>query len=180
MKTILAIGGSNSRNSINRTFASYVANKLENVKVITVDLNDHELPIYSPELESGSGIPENALAFDRLVDSSDGIVLSMAEHNGLHAAAFKNLWDWVSRINVKLWKNKPMLLMAASPGGRGGANVLKVTKELIPHFGGQVIADFSLPSFQKNFQEGELINKELSAQLAEKVALFQQVFNKAS
>jgi NAD(P)H-dependent FMN reductase len=51
MKTsILAIGGSNSRNSINKILASY--------------------------------------------------------------AAFKNIFDWMSRIDKNVWQNKPMLLMA--------------------------------------------------------------------
>ncbi len=175
MKKILAIGGSNSRNSINRKFAIYVANQLEGVEVFVVDLNDYVLPLYSPDLEAESGIPENATAFDQLLTSADGIVLSMAEHNGSHAAAFKNLWDWVSRIDMKLWKNKPMLLMATSPGRRGGAGVLKITKELIPHFGGNVVADFSLPSFSHNFQEGKLINEDLSAELAVQISRFQAV-----
>ena len=177
MNIVLAIGGSNSRNSINRTFASYTAHLLENVEVIVADLNDYELPLYSPDLEQEMGIPSNALAFDELLQSSDGIVLSMAEHNGLHAAVFKNLWDWVSRIDVKVWKNKPMLLMAASPGGRGGANVLRVTKDLIPHFGGNVIAEFSLPKFHENFQEGKLVNVDLDRSLTEQVAIFQKALS---
>lgn len=174
MKKILAIGGSNSRSSINRTFAGYTANLLSNVNVEVVDLNNYTLPLYHPELEAESGIPEAAKAFDQLISSADGIVLSMAEHNGLHAAAFKNLWDWVSRIDQKLWKNKPMLMMAASPGGRGGASVLSVTRNLIPHFGGNVIAEFSLPRFHDNFQDGQLVNEELSAALNAQLNLFQE------
>lgn len=174
MKKILAIGGSNSPESINRAFATYTANQLENVSVQTIDLNDYELPLYHSGIESEKGIPENATAFDQLLMSADGIVLSMAEHNGLHSAAFKNLWDWVSRIDQKLWKNTPMLLMAASPGRRGGASVLKVTKDLIPHYGGNVVAEFSLPSFNHNFKDGALINEELKEALDQQISAFQK------
>lgn len=173
MKKILAFGASNSKNSINKILATYTVHKMKSVDAIITDLNDYELPIYSPHLEEEEGIPENARKFDELLASADGIIMSMAEHNGLHAAVFKNLFDWVSRINVKVWKNKPMLLMSTSPGGRGGANVLNVTKNLMPHFGGNVIADFSLPSFHTNFQEGEISDPERLSDLEQKVELFQ-------
>ena len=174
MKKIIAIGGSNSPSSINRTFAGYTANLLPNVDVEVFDLSSCTLPLYHPSLEAESGIPEAAKAFDLLISSADGIVLSMAEHNGIHTAAFKNLWDWASRIDQKLCKNKPMLMMAASPGGRGGANVLGVTRTLIPHYGGNVIAEFSLPSFHDNFQDGRLVNEELSSALNTQLDLFQE------
>jgi len=169
----VAIGASNSKTSINKLFAVYTATQLQNVEVITLDLNDFELPLYSPDLEKEKGIHNNAILFNTHLESSDGIVLSLAEYNGLHTAAFKNLWDWLSRINMDVWKNKPMLLLAVSPGGRGGANVLKITQDIIPHFGGNVITHFSLPSFQNNFQNGELVNSKLSEELIGKIQLFQ-------
>lgn len=174
MKNILVIGASNSKNSINKTFAIYVASKLENTTKVIADLSELELPLYNPDLELESGIPENALKFKALIEDSDGIVLSLAEYNGMITTAFKNLWDWTSRIDMKIWKNKPMLLMATSPGGRGGANALRVTKDLLPHFGGNVIADFSLPSFHSNFSNNEVINPELNEQLLSKINLFQK------
>ena len=96
MKTqILAIGGSNSRNSINKTLASYAASLIESAEVRIADLNDFELPLYSSDIEKASGIPENAVKFIELISSADGIVLSLAEHNGSFSAAFKNIFDWM-------------------------------------------------------------------------------------
>lgn len=174
MKKILALGASNSKKSINKALAIYAANKVENVEVIAADLNDYELPLYSPELEMNEGIPENAKAFLALIQSVDGIVLSMAEHNGLPTAAFKNLWDWSSRLEKKMWQNKPLFLLATSPGARGGANVLRVTKEMMPHFGGNIVATFSLPEFYKNVKDGHLINIELENQLIQQCRVFQE------
>ncbi|MEO1030928.1 MAG: NADPH-dependent FMN reductase [Bacteroidota bacterium] len=173
IKKIVAIGASKSKTSINKLFAVYTAKQLQDAEVITLDLNDYELPLYSPDLEKEKGIPNNAMLFNAHLDEADGIVLSLAEYNGLHTAAFKNLWDWLSRIKTDVWKNKPMLLLAASPGGRGGANVLKITKDLMPYFGGKVITDFSLPSFHDNFKNGELTNSELNMELKEKIRQFQ-------
>ncbi len=175
MKNILTFGGSNSRKSINK---SYAAGLIENAELSIADLNDFELPIYSSDLEAENGIPQNAAKFDKLIQDADGIVLSLAEHNGLPTAAFKNLVDWLSRIDQNVWKKKPMLLMAASPGGRGGANALRVMIELLPHFGGNVVADFSLPSFYNNFTAEGIIDPALSLELKEKVQSFESSLNK--
>ena len=44
MKKVLVFGASNSRNSINKTFAEFAANQLENVELTVVDLNDYVSP----------------------------------------------------------------------------------------------------------------------------------------
>ena len=165
MKKIIAFAGSNSRNSINKKLAEYAVNQLNDVNVQVLDLNDYELPIYSIDLEMESGIPENAHKFLNEIALADGIVLSLAEHNGAYTSVFKNLIDWMSRINNKLWNNVPMLLMATSPGGRGGKGVLGIAQASFPHWGGNIVADFSLPSFGQNFSEEGLKDSELNNRL---------------
>ena len=64
----------------------------------------------------------------------------------------------MSRIDGKLWSDKPMLLMATSPGARGGATVLEIAKGRFPYMGGNIVADFSLPSFDDNFSGGKIAN----------------------
>jgi len=46
-----------------------------------------------------------------------------------------------------------MLLMATSPGGRGGASVLGAASTGFPFMGGNIIETFSLPSFHNNFSD---------------------------
>ena len=173
MKKILAIGASNSSKSINKVFASYISSKLKNTEVTVLDWSNLVLPLYNPDLEAEAGIPEKVTEFKTLINTSDGIVLSLAEHNGFQTAAFKNLWDWTSRIDQKFWQEKPMFLAATSPGGRGGASVLKATKDSFPYFGGNVITDFSLPSFYDNFTNGTISNEDLLKDLESKISDFQ-------
>lgn len=163
MKKVIAFAGSNSKNSINKTLAAYTVNQLNNVEVEILDLNDFELPLYGIDYELAHGIPENAQVFLDKVKSSNGIVLSLAEHNGAYATVFKNIFDWMSRIDGKLWSDVPMLLMATSPGGRGGATVLDIAKGRFPYMGGNIVADFSLPSFGQNFSEDGIIDTELNS-----------------
>ncbi len=173
MKKVLAIGGSNSSNSLNKTLANYIAGQLKDVEIINLDWNDFELPLYSADLEQQNGVHENAIKFKTLIEYTDVIVLSLAEHNGLPSAAFKNLWDWTSRIDKKFWSYKPLFLAATSTGVGGGVNVLKVVKEMIPHFGGNVIEYFSLPSFYKNFSEGKIMDVDKQSELDQKIQVFQ-------
>lgn len=174
MKRIVVIGGSNSRNSINKTLALYVANKINDVKVISIDLNDFKLPIYGVDLEQEIGIPNNIIKLNSILEQADALIISLAEHNGSYSAVFKNIIDWLSRVNQKVWKDKPMLLMSTSIGARGGATVLESAKTYFPYLGGNVVADFSLPSFNQNFSEKGILNKVLNASLNQKIELLQK------
>jgi hypothetical protein len=96
------------------------------------------MPIYSVDREREDGIPAPAHAFFRRIGQADAILVSFAEHNGSVTAAWKNVFDWMSRIEMKLWQGKRMVLLAASPGPRAGAGVLDGQAALAPHFGGEV------------------------------------------
>jgi NAD(P)H-dependent FMN reductase len=174
MKKVIALGGSNSRKSINKVLATYVANQLENSEVLVTDLNDFDLPLYGIDAEKENGIPEDAIRLNNLIASADGLVISLAEHNGSYSTAFKNVYDWVSRIDRKVWKNKPMLLMATSSGARGGATVLQSAKAGFPYMGANIVADFSLPSFHDNFSENGITNEALHTDLNQKIQLLQK------
>ncbi len=174
MKKIIAFAGSNSSKSINKQLATYSASLVDGAEVNVLDLNDFELPLYGMDYELSHGIPDNAHKFLDLIKSTDGIVLSLAEHNGAYATVFKNLFDWMSRINNKLWSDKPMLLMATSPGGRGGVTVLEIAKGRFGYMGGNIVGSFSLPSFGANFSDGKITNEALKNELLEEVKQFEE------
>lgn len=173
MKKIIALGASNSKKSINKTLATYAANQVKNAEIVVIDLNDFDIPLYGIDLETEEGIPSEATRLSEIFSQADGFVVSLAEHNGSYSAAFKSTFDWLSRINPKVWNNKPMLLMATSPGGRGGAGVLQGAKSSFPHMGATIIADFSLPSFYDNFSEKGISNQDLNDDLSTKIGLFE-------
>ncbi len=163
-KKVIAFGASNSKNSINKQFAQYTASKLKGAEITNLDLNNFELPVYSIDLEKESGIPANAIRFSQFIKESDAIIISVAEHNCLHTSAFKNLWDWLSRIPMEkpmnIWDNKPMFLLSTRPSKRPTNNVSKISKELFPNFGVNIIADFHLPSFSHFFNEGNIVEPQ--------------------
>lgn len=164
---LLAFAASSSTQSINKKLVTYAASLLETDALEVLDLNDYELPLFSQDKEAELGQPDLAKAFMEKIASADAIMISFAEHNGSYTAAYKNLFDWCSRINPKVYQNKPMVLMATSPGPGGAANVLKTAISSMSHFEGEVKASFSLPSFYDNFdQENKTIsNSELDIEL---------------
>ena len=167
-KKIIAFGASSSRNSINKQLATFAANQFKNAEVEILDLNDYEMPLFSVDKEKENGIHNLAQQFYDKIGSADFIIISFAEHNGAYSSAFKNLLDWASRINAKTFQEKPMLLMATSPGARGGSSVLDIATKRFPFQGGIVKGTFSLPTFYENFDAVHgIINSEFKNQLEE-------------
>ncbi|WP_264551527.1 NADPH-dependent FMN reductase [Flavobacterium sp. N2038] len=164
---IIAFGGSNSTQSINKHLATYAASLFENANVEVLDLNDYAMPLFSVDLEKEVGQHKMAHAFLSKLKEADILVVSMAENNGNYSVAFKNVFDWSSRIEKDIFQHKPMLLLATSPGGRGGASVLGIAQNLFPRYGAEIKGSFSLPSFNSNFdlEENKISNMELDKEL---------------
>ena len=176
MKHIIAFAGSNSKNSINKQLVIYTSGLIKNNQVDILDLNDFELPLFGVDLEAKiGGQPANAHKFLEHIKTADGIIISLAEHNGAYTAVFKNLLDWMSRIEGKTFFGKPMLLMATSNGGRGGASVLAIAKDRFPRHDANIVDVFSLPFFSKNLLEGKIVDEELDSQLKNSIVKFQNV-----
>lgn len=148
---IVAFGASYSRNSINKCFAGYAARQFNSAETEVLDLNDYELPIFTVDLESETGIPKNARSFLDKLESADLLVISMAEHNGSYTAAFKNLFDWTSRLKANFFEGRKILLLSASPGKRGGLGALEAARSRFPKHGAEIIGAFSLPNYDENF-----------------------------
>ena len=174
MKKVIIIAGTNSQKSINKKLLSYTSSLLENVEIISIDLNDYVMPIYGVDFEAENGVPTAIKRLNELLDDADGFIISLAEHNGSYAAVFKNTIDWLSRVNMKIWREKPMLLMATSPGGRGGATVLQSASTYFPFLGAKIIETYSLPSFYDNFKEGEIIEEDYRKELEDKTVKFSE------
>lgn len=175
MKKILAFGASSSKHSINKKLATYAANQLKNVEVEMLDLNDFEMPIFSVDRERENGIHPLAYKFKEHIKWSDGILISFAEHNAAYSAAYKNIYDWASRIEKGFWMGKPLFLMATSDGARGGKRVLEIAYNAYSFNYTNEIAKFSLPSFNENFNENQgITNEELKAGFLTELRKFEE------
>jgi chromate reductase len=163
---LIAFGGSNSKNSINKKLATYASHQFKGYEVEVIDLNDFPMPLFSVDLEAEIGSPPAVDAFIQKIRTADFIVLSLAENNSSYNVGFKNVFDWVSRKGKKVFQEKPMLLMATSDGKRGGRNVLEAAEKAFPRYGAAIKGVFSLPEYYVNFDpEKGITNTELNAEL---------------
>ena len=164
---LVAFAASNSRNSINRILVRYAVDRLRteflpDARHDVLDLNDFEMPIFSIDRERAHGIPDAASSFFGRLGAADALLVSFAEHNGNVTAAWKNMHDWMSRIDQDIWQGKPMVVMAAVPGRRGGANVLAIQEKFVPVFGGRVCGLVGIGGWSEawNAEEGRLNRPE--------------------
>ena len=170
---IIAFAATNHRTSLNAKLVGaaldiYKTQHDADVEIDMLDMNDFEMPIYSMERQEADGIPALATEFFEKIGAADAIVASFAEHNGNFTVAYKNVFDWCSRIDMKVFQGKPAVFMATSPGPGGGGNVLKTVLSGAPFFGAEVAGSLSVPRFMDNFdmEAGTLKDEALAKELA--------------
>jgi NAD(P)H-dependent FMN reductase len=155
MSVILAFAGSNSSTSINYQLVKHTVSLIEGHEIQLMDMAGFDLPMFSVDHEKEFGYANSLAELRDDIHRAQGLLLSVNEHNGNPSAYFKNLVDWLSRLELNFLDNTKVLLMSTSPGRRGASSSLSVVKDLLPRFGGEIIATFSLPSFRHHFAPGE-------------------------
>ena len=172
---LIAFGASYSNDSINQKFATYAAKQFAGADIEILDLRNYWLPLYTTDVETEIGHPEEVTHFLAKLEQADLIVISLAEYNGSYATAFKNLFDWASRVKMNFFEGKELLLLSTSPGPRGGLTVLQTAKERFPFHGATIAGTFSLPNFYDNFsEETGILNEEIKGKFNDVIGTLQQ------
>ena len=124
---ILAFAGSLRKDSFNKKLVKVAAEGARGAggAVQYIDLRDYPMPMFDEDLEAKHGMDPTARKFKELMIGADGILLASPEYNGSVSAVLKNAIDWASRPEMGetpliAFKDKPIQLMSASPGGLGG------------------------------------------------------------
>ncbi|NHF59817.1 NAD(P)H-dependent oxidoreductase [Flavobacteriaceae bacterium TP-CH-4] len=174
MATILAFAGSNSSTSINYQLVRYTASLLSDHELLVLNMSNYPFPMYSEDYERENGYSNSLVELRDDIKKADGLIISVNEHNGNPSAYFKNVIDWLSRLERTFIADKKIFLMATSNGKRGAIGSLKVSEELVSgRFKAQVVETFSLPSFKDNFDPTTGIqDEELAKEHQEKLKSF--------
>lgn len=173
---ILAFAASNNPQSINQQLALYTAALMPQAKVQTLALDDFDMPLYSGQREQTLGTPEPVKRFLQLIANADGLIVSFAEHNGTFTAAFKNLYDWASRTERRIFQHKPALFLSAAPGPGGAKSVLDAAVKAAPFMGANLVSTVSVGNFAKVFcsQYRQITRPELFVELQQAALNLQQ------
>ncbi|MBQ4915419.1 NAD(P)H-dependent oxidoreductase [Maribacter sp. MMG018] len=153
MAYIFGFAGSNSSTSINYQLVNYTASLIEDREVRLMNMYNCPFPMYSEDYERENGFSNSLVEFKNDIQAASGILISVNEHNSNPSAYFKNLIDWLSRLDREFIKDKKVMLMATSGGKRGAIGSLEVCEKLLARFGAIVTGTFSLPSYYENFDK---------------------------
>ncbi|RDY61403.1 NADPH-dependent FMN reductase [Flagellimonas nanhaiensis] len=177
MAAILAFAGSNSSTSINYKLVQHTASLVEGHDIRLLNLAGYPFPMYSEDDEREKGFSNSLVELKNDIGRANALIISVNEHNGNPSAYFKNLLDWLSRLERKFLEDTKVLLMATSPGKRGAIGSLEVIENMLPRFGAEIVAIFSLPSFHENYDGKTIVNQELKEKHAAALATFLKSLN---
>lgn len=172
MAAILAFAGSNSSTSINYRLVQYTTSLLGNREFRLLNMTRYPFPMYSEDDERQKGYSNSLVELKEDIQNADGLILSVNEHNGNPSAYFKNLLDWLSRLDRNFLEGTKVFLMSTSGGKRGAKGSFEVIHNLLPRFGGEIVATFSLPLFYENFENERIINEEFKKEHAAALTTF--------
>ncbi|MEH6681214.1 MAG: NAD(P)H-dependent oxidoreductase [Sediminicola sp.] len=150
MAKVLAFAGSNSSKSLNFKLVTYTGGLISGHSVELLDMSEWPFPMYGTDHEREHGITDSLTTLMRHIQNADALILSVNEHNGAPSAYFKNVLDWLSRMDRKFLDGKSVLLMSTAPGRMGGKFSLAIVEQLLPRFGAVVVGSFVLPFFHEN------------------------------
>lgn len=140
---ILGISGSRRHDSVNRRLLAAAGRIVTNAGAQFTQLNWERmpLPLYDGDLEQECGVPAAAVRLKRLIASHDGVLIASPEYNGSVTPLLKNAIDWASRPGTPsaVFRDKPVALLAASPGGLGGLRALDHLRDVLTNLGAQVL-----------------------------------------
>ncbi|MEO6036255.1 MAG: NAD(P)H-dependent oxidoreductase [Verrucomicrobiota bacterium] len=174
---ILAFAGSTRAGSFNKQLVRIAADaaRAAGANVTVIDLRDFPMPLYDGDLETASGLPENAKKFKKLLRENDGLLISSPEYNSSISAVLKNAIDWASRTesddepSLVAFQGKVAALVSASPGGLGGLRGLVHLRSILGNIGVIVLPDqVSISSAHDAFDgSGKLKDAGKSKQVAD-------------
>ncbi len=143
--------GSNSDTSINREVAKKINERIS-LNIIEVK---EEIPMYSPQIEA-KGIPSEIKRIYDLIRSESKFVIFTPEYNGYTTPYFKNIFDWLSRVEHGFLKDIDVKIITVTPGSTGGASVRKIMSESMPFFGAKSVETYGVSDFYTKVEEGTL------------------------
>jgi len=106
------------------------------------------------------------------IANADAVLLATPEYNASIPGHLKNAIDWISRpVATNVLRNKPVAVVGASTGAFGAAWAQAELRKVLVALGARVLdLELPVPHAHTRFEQGELIDDEIRAGLADAVA----------
>jgi len=172
---VLVFAASLRTGSLNQQLAALAA-RMATAGGAIVDLatmRDFDVPSYDGDVETTSGTPAGAEAFEQRLRANDAFIISAPEYNASMPGVLKNLIDWTSRFRPQPFDGRHGLLLSASPSMAGGNRGLWSLRVPFEHLGARIYPDmFSLAMAHKALAGGDLADATLKARFEKTVLAF--------
>ncbi len=101
--------------------------------VDALDLGTFHLPLYDGDIEQTHGVPVAATELASRVAQADAVLIASPEYNGGPSGLLKNSIDWATRAEMTVFAGKPIGLLCATPGSKGGMVGIGVMTSIFTH-----------------------------------------------
>ena len=116
---ILGICGSLRKKSYNRSALLAAAELMPSNMQLAI-ANYDTVPLFNQDVQD-QGIPVAVTQLAEEVRAADALLIASPEYNFSVSGVLKNAIDWLTRVPVQPFKDKPVALMSATAGPVGGA-----------------------------------------------------------
>ncbi len=133
-----------------------------------IDLKPLNLPVYDGDIENEK-FPEAVNELGAKLKSAAAWIVVSPEYNGSISSPLKNTIDWLSRLKPHPFDKKPVLLMAATPGGMAGIRTLLHSRQPLESLGCYLYPQgFGLAKAHEAFDaQGKLLDVKTQERLRE-------------
>ena len=116
---VLGVCGSLRKKSYNRFALEAAAEVMPRSMQLTIS-DYSEIPLYNQDVQD-QGIPAAVTRLGEQIRTADALLIASPEYNFSISGVLKNAIDWMTRIPVQPFKDKPVALISATGGPVGGA-----------------------------------------------------------
>jgi chromate reductase len=165
---ILGISGSLRRDSHNSNLLRAAAEAAGSD--VELELYDRlkEIPPYDED-DDVHPRPASVARVNAAIADADAVLFATPEYNTSIPGQLKNAIDWISRpVATNVLRNKPVAVVGASTGAFGAAWAQAELRKVLAALGARVLdLELPVPHAHTRFEEGELIDDEIRAGLAD-------------
>jgi chromate reductase len=173
---LLVIAGSSRQGAWSRKLADAAAQmaRSDGASVTLLDLRELALPLYDGDIEAASGVPEGASTLRAALLGHDALLIVTPEYNGFPTPLLINAFDWLSRLRadadgisgLAATANKPVALLASSPGLLGGLRSMNYLRQYLQMAFAMIVVpqQFALSRAHEAFDDAGLLKDAKAAQ----------------
>lgn len=161
MVNLIAIVGTNSDKSTNRTLLEYMQKHFATqANIELVEIKD--LPLFNKPADKT--LPDTAKALAEKIEVADGVIISTPEYNHSVPAALMSALSWLS-YGVVPFVDKPVMITGASYGTLGSSRAQQHLRQILdaPELKARIMpsSEFLLShSLQAFDEDGNLVDEE--------------------